>query len=140
MNARTFLLPTLLLAACSQSDAVGDKASETALGTGTGGGPSANVTPAYLKGDWCYSHVIAGDERSDEMMTYAFSEGGTLLYQVNPTTPVEMPGSYTIVDGHLKIMPTLKFFDFTVESIDPDAMVLKMAYGLTFWERGACKQ
>ena len=72
------------------------------------------------------------------MMSYIFSDDGTLLYQGNPETEIEKPGTYTIENGHLKIMPTLRFFDFTIESIDPDEMVLKMAYGLAFWERGTC--
>jgi hypothetical protein len=135
MNARIFILPILLLAAC---DETGDSASDSAPSAGADTGLSAKLTPAYLKGDWCYSHNVISEERSDEGMTYAFSDDGTLLYQTNPNTAVENPGSYTIDNGHLKILPTLRFFDFTAESIDPDGMVLRMAYGLAVWKRGSC--
>ncbi len=125
-----------LLAACGQSDA--ESGQDPSPASGPDDALSAQLTPAYLKGEWCFSHIIAGGERSDEMMAYEFSDDGTVMYQVNPATPVENPGSYTIDNGHLKILPTLRFFDFTAETIEPDAMVLKMAYGLAYWQRGSC--
>ncbi len=142
MILRALPLTFLLLAACGASDpdvtqsppAVADSASAMADGAPA---VSSELTPAYLDGSWCYSHHIVGGERSDEMMTYIFSTDGSLLYQVNSTTPVENPGTYTIDNGHLKISPTLRFFDFTVDTIEPDAMVLK-GMGQSFWRRGAC--
>ncbi|MGB5778955.1 hypothetical protein [Allopontixanthobacter sediminis] len=136
MISRAIFPSALLLAACGQGGAEGgEQASPVSLAEGD---TAAALTPAYLQGGWCYSHNVMGDERSDEMMSYIFSDDGTLLYQVNPETEIEKPGTYTIEEGHLKIIPTLRFFDFTIESIDPDAMVLKMAYGLAYWERGTC--
>lgn len=136
MISRAIFPAVLLLVACSQGDA---ESGEQALSVSSPDSDVASqLTPAYLKGAWCHSHNVMGDERSDEAMSYVFSDDGTLLYQVNPTTQIEKPGTYTIENGHLKIMPTLRFIDFTVESIDPDAMVLKMAYGLAFWNRGTC--
>ncbi len=126
----------LLLAACGQSGAEGNPAAAPASGPESA--LSAKLTPSYLKGEWCYSHNVIQNEDNEEMMSYIFSDDGTLLYQNNPTTEVDNPGSYTIENGHLKIMPTLRFFDFTVESIEPDQMVLKMAYGLAVWKRGSC--
>lgn len=136
MILRTCLPAVLLLAACGQNDA--ESGQEAQPASGPDSDLAAKLTPAYLKGDWCYSHNVIQDERNDEMMSYVFSDDGTLLYQVNQTTAVEKPGSYTIENGHLKIMPTLRFFDFTAESIEPDTMVLKMAYGLAVWKRGSC--
>jgi hypothetical protein len=125
----------LLLAACGQNGAEGNPA---APASGPESALSAKLTPSYLKGEWCYSHNVIQNEDNEEMMSYVFSDDGTLLYQNNPNTEVEKPGTYTIENGHLKIMPTLRFFDFTVESIEPDEMVLKMAYGLAVWKRGSC--
>ncbi len=136
MISRAIFPAVLLLSACGQGGAEGGEQASPVSQAATG--VTAALTPAYLQGGWCYSHNVMGDERSDEMMSYIFSDDGTLLYQVNPETEIEKPGTYTIEEGHLKIMPTLRFFDFTVESIDPDAMVLKMAYGLAYWERGTC--
>ena len=99
---------------------------------------SGQLTAAYLEGSWCYSHFIADGERSEEMMDYVFSVDGSLLYQTNARTAVDKPGSYTIRDGHLKLVPTMRFMDLVVVTIERDAMVLKMANGQAFWQRGAC--
>lgn len=138
MTLRALPLAFLLLTACGSNDTDG-KQSAPAVAKSDQTSVSDKLTPAYLDGTWCYSHHIVGGERSDEMMTYIFSADGSLLYQVNPTTDVDKPGSYTIDNGHLKISPTLRFFDFTVESIEPDAMVLK-GMGQSFWRRGACSE
>ena len=137
MILRALPLAFLLLTACGSSD-TDDKQSTPATAK-TAPAASGALTPAYLEGTWCYSHHIVGGERSDEMMTYIFSADGSLLYQDNSSTPVENPGSYTIDNGHLKISPTLRFFDFTAETIEPDAMVLK-GMGKSFWQRGACSE
>ena len=135
MILRALPLALLLLTACGSSD-TNDKQS-TPAASKTDYAASDKLTPAYLAGTWCYTHHVTGGERSDENMTYIFSADGSLLYQVNPTTDVDKPGSYTIDSGHLKISPTLRFFDFTVETIEPDAMVLK-GMGQSYWQRGAC--
>lgn len=136
MHRRILLLTTLFVGACGQGDGA---AAPGASAEGPDSASSGKLTPAYLSGDWCYSHNVISDERSDEGLSYRFAADGSLLYQVNQSTPVEKPGSYTIEEGHLKISPTLRFFDFTVESIDPESMVLRMTYGLAFWKRGSCR-
>ncbi len=80
-----------------------------------------------------------GDERSDEMLSYIFSQDGTLLYQNNPTTEIDRPGTYVIEGRNLKIKPTLAFFNMELESMSQDEFILKMAYGKMYWSRGACK-
>lgn len=138
MILRALPLAFLLLTACGSSD-TDDKQSTPTVSQTDQAAVSGELTPAYLAGTWCYSHHITGGERSDENMTYIFSADGSLLYQDNSTTPVEKPGSFTIDNGHLKISPTLRFFDFTAETIGPDAMVLK-GMGQSFWRRGACSE
>ncbi len=154
MISRAFALMLVFLAACgsgNNTEALSAKAVDgvestsaadiTRSGTdaeATGENVPDQLTGAYLEGSWCYSHFIVDDERSDEMMDYVFSADGSLLYQTNSETAVDKPGSYTIRDGHLKLVPTMRFIDLVVVTIESDAMVLKMANGQAFWRRGAC--
>ena len=140
MILRTLPLAFLLLTASGSSDANGVQNASAVSPTGPQQAAASKLTAAYLEGAWCYTHHVAGNERSDENLSYVFSTDGSLLYQVNSTTSIDKPGSYTIKNGHLKIIPTLRFFDFTVDTLEPDAMVLKMAYGKAHWRRGACPE
>lgn len=139
MKFRTALLLPLLLSACGQSE---DQAASSA-GIWNAAGASevavAGLTPAHLEGPWCYSHNMISDERSDEMLGFVFAQDGTLLYQTNSATEIEKPGSYVIDGSSIKIKPTLAFFNMQLESLSKDEMVFKMAYGLMYWTRGACK-
>lgn len=129
----------LLLAACGQAGDAGSKSAETLAAAKPDAPQAAGLTPAYLEGQWCHTHNIMGDERSDEMLGYIFSPDGTLLYQTNSSTEIEKPGSYIIDGKNIKIKPTLAFFNMELESKSQDAFVLKMAYGEMYWSRGACK-
>lgn len=133
MTLRMLPLALLMLAACGSTDADGAQSAASQS-------VSSKLTAGYLEGSWCYTHHVAGGERSDDKINYVFSANGSLLYQVNPTTAINKPGTYTIENGHLRIIPTLRFFDFTVEAIEPDAMVLKMPMGKAYWQRGACSE
>ena len=97
MLSRTIIVPAvLLLAACGQNGAEGNPA---APASGPESALSAKLTPSYLKGKWCYSHNVIQNEDNEEMMSYVFSDDGTLLYQNNRNTEVEKPGTYTIENG-----------------------------------------
>ncbi|MGB5483714.1 hypothetical protein [Parasphingorhabdus sp.] len=137
MKFRAALILPLLLSACGQSEEQGATSAENGEETSTA--QVAGLTPAYLEGQWCYTHSLIGDERSDEMLSYIFAQDGTLLYQNNPSTEIEKPGTYAIDGGSIKIEPTLAFFNMQLESLSQDEMVFKMAYGLMHWSRGACK-
>ena len=139
MKFRTFLLLPLLLSACGQAEDQGATAASTGAEAAAPATQAAGLTPAHLEGQWCYSHILIGDERSDEMINYIFSQDGTLLYQTNSSTGIDNPGSYVIDGSSIKITPTLASFDMQLESLSQDAMVFKMAYGLMHWSRGTCK-
>lgn len=138
MNLQMLPLALLLLTACGSSDTNGVQNTSALPPTGPQQAGASKLTAVYLEGAWCYTHHVAGKDRSDENLSYVFSTDGSLLYQVNSTASIDKPGRYTITNGHLKIIPTLRFFDFTVDTIEPDAMVLKMAYGKAYWHRGTC--
>ncbi len=139
MKFRTALLLPLILSACGQAEDQGATSAETVNAAGPESAQAADLTPAYLEGQWCYTHAIMGDERSDEMLSYIFSQDGTLLYQTNSSTEIEKPGTYVIDGNSIKIKPTLAFFNMQLESMSQDEMVFKMAYGQMHWSRGACK-
>ncbi|MFT5537784.1 MAG: hypothetical protein ACI9TB_001208 [Parasphingorhabdus sp.] len=139
MKFRSALTLSLLLSACGQADDPGSKSADTVAATKPGTTQSTGLSSAYLEGQWCHTHNIMGDERSDEMLSYIFSQDGTLLYQNNPTTEIDRPGTYVIEGRNLKIKPTLAFFNMELESMSQDEFILKMAYGKMYWSRGACK-
>jgi hypothetical protein len=139
MKFRTALILPLLLSACGQADDQGSNAAEADNGAGAEAAQAAGLTPAYLEGQWCFTHTLIGDERSDEMLSFIFSQDGTLLYQTNSSTEIEEPGNYVIDGNSIKIKPTLAFFNMELESMSQDQFILKMAYGQMYWSRGACK-
>jgi hypothetical protein len=139
MKFRTALILPLLLSACGQADDQGSNAAEADNGAGAEAAQAAGLTPAYLEGQWCFTHTLIGDERSDEMLSFIFSQDGTLLYQTNSSTGIEEPGNYVIDGNSIKIKPTLAFFNMELESMSQDQFILKMAYGQMYWSRGACK-
>tara|TARA_R110002124_G_scaffold49088_1_gene144349 strand:+ start:716 stop:1147 length:432 start_codon:yes stop_codon:yes gene_type:complete len=139
MKLRFALTLSLLLSSCGQADEAGSEPANLVAAATPDMAQAAGLTPAYLEGQWCHTHDIVGDERSDEMLSFIFSPGGTLLYQTNSTTEVENPGTYVIDGRNIKIKPTLAFFNMELESMSQDDFILKMAYGKMHWSRGACK-
>jgi hypothetical protein len=139
MKLRYALTLSLLLSACGQTGDPGSKSADTVAAATPDMAQAAGLTPAYLEGQWCHTHNIMGDERSDEMLSFIFSPDGTLLYQTNPSTEIDKPGSYVIDGNSIKIKPTLAFFNMELEGMSQDAFILKMAYGQMYWSRGACK-
>tara|TARA_R110000824_G_scaffold52543_10_gene145633 strand:+ start:2604 stop:3035 length:432 start_codon:yes stop_codon:yes gene_type:complete len=138
MKFRTALVLPVLLAACSQAEDKGATSAEAVDSAGAETAQAAGLTPAYLEGQWCFSHLIISGERSDERINYIFSPDGTLLYQTNSATEIEQPGSYVIDANSIKIKPTLAFMDMQLESLSQDLLVFKTPYGEMYWARGAC--
>ena len=138
MKFRSALLLPLLLSACGQSE--DQAASSTGIWNGAGASEVevAGLTPAYLEGQWCFSHLLIDGERTDEQINYIFSPDGTLLYQTNSSTEIEEPGTYVIDGNRIKIKPTLAFMDMQLESLSQDLLIFKTPYGQMFWPRGVC--
>ena len=101
-------------------------------------GSVAALSPETLAGAWCYSHYSAGGERGEVSGTYLFHPDGSLLYQTNPSTPVDRPGRYSIDGDTLKIEPTLAFFTFKLKSEEPDRLVFSAMGAEHVFLRGAC--
>ncbi|MEH6757319.1 MAG: hypothetical protein V7676_07395 [Parasphingorhabdus sp.] len=135
MKFRALILLPLFLSACGQADGEGS----TSATVTSDAAQVAGVAPAFLEGQWCYSHFTAGEEKSVEMINYIFSKDGTLLYQTNPSTEIDETGSYVIKGDEIKIKPALAAFNTQFERMAADQFVLKMAYGQMYWYRGACK-
>lgn len=138
MKFRTALVLPMLLAACGQAEDKGATSAEAANSAGVESAQAAGLTPAYLEGQWCFSHLLIEGERTDEQINYIFSPDGTLLYQTNSSTEIEEPGTYVIDGNRIKIKPTLAFMDMQLESLSPDLLIFKTPYGQMFWPRGAC--
>ena len=103
MKLRFALTLSLLLSSCGQADEAGSEPANLVAAATPDMAQAAGLTPAYLEGQWCHTNDIVGDERSDEMLSFIFSPGGTLLYQTNSTTEVENPGTYVIDGRNIKI-------------------------------------
>lgn len=130
---------SFLLSACGQANDPGSESAEMMAAAKPETAQAPGFTPAYLEGQWCHTHNIMDNERSDEMLSYIFSQDGTLLYQNNPSTEVDRPGSYAIEGRNIKIKPTLAFFNMELQSMSRDEFILKMPYGEMHWSRGGCR-
>jgi len=96
------------------------------------------LSPDYLAGPWCYSHYQAGDQREDQNINYVFNQDGTLLYQNNPSTPVEKPGTWSPDGDAISIKPTFMMFNFKLKSQTENQFVLD-AFGDHVFLRGECQ-
>lgn len=131
-------LPLMLaMAGCSEGagNAVDDAEPQR---TAVGGSPG--ISAAYLAGPWCYLHYQAGKERSEEMIDYVFNEDGTLLYQNNPTTPVDRSGVWTFEDGELSVGPSLWVISTRVHSVERNRFVIGHEHVHAVFARGACQR
>lgn len=104
----------------------------------TGGSRAREVSAEYLAGPWCFLHYQAGDRRRDERIDYVFNEDGTLLYQNNPTTPVDRPGVWKLEDGGLSIGPSLWSVTTEIHSVEDGRLVLGNDSIQLVLARGAC--
>lgn len=60
------------------------------------------LTPAYLAGPWCFTHVQFPNERSDENIQYRFNPDGTFATQNAPGSKLQPGFSYSYKpDGRL---------------------------------------
>ncbi|OCC24929.1 hypothetical protein MB02_05635 [Croceicoccus estronivorus] len=131
-----------LTAACSgsnePSDTAGEQTSDTATEMASANDGLA-VTPDYLAGEWCYERFEAGDDVSNEQITYNFAADGTLKYQNNSSSPVDKDGSYAFTDGVLVIKPAFSMFKLKPATLGDKEMVFEAMGGRFIWSRGACQ-
>lgn len=123
------------MAGCSGSPDTADDAAP-AQASADAGAPA--ITPEYLGGEWCYLRFEAGNEVSEENITYNFAADGTLKYQTNSSTPVDQDGSYEFKDGVLKVSPALAMFKLKPEQLGDGEMTFSAMGGKFVWSRGAC--
>jgi len=94
------------------------------------------LSPEYLQGDWCFTHVEFPDERSKENINYHFELDGTYSAQQSKNRGLQPGWKYTFLpDGKFKL--SLPRFTTSVVSVEPAEFVLH-AFGDIHFRRGAC--
>lgn len=95
------------------------------------------LTPAYLAGEWCFTHVQFPKERAEENIRYRFDPDGTFATQNTPSSKMQ-PGFFYLYkpEGKIKLATYAGFPK--VRSVKPDAFVL-FSNGEMHFQRGACK-
>lgn len=112
-------------------------------GSASPGIASPKISARYLSGPWCHLYTeVAGlydeaGERSEERIDHVFREDGTLLYQINPRTPVDQKGTWELDGETLSIGPTIWMIAMDLHSVDKDSFVLGNFTHVVF-KRGAC--
>ncbi len=95
------------------------------------------LTPAYLLGDWCQTHIQFPKERSEENTPYRWDPDGT--YATRGSQQGDMKAGYVYLykpEGKIKLATIAGFFK--VKSVQPDAFVLQV-FGDMHFQRGPCK-
>lgn len=108
-----------------------------AKGPGTPTAEHLGLTPAYLAGEWCNTHVQFPNERAEENIRYRFDPDGTFATQNTPSSKMR-PGFLYLYkpEGKIKLATYAGFPK--VRSVKPDAFVL-YSNGELHFQRGACK-
>ncbi len=94
------------------------------------------LTPAYLQGDWCNTHIQFPNTRSPENRNYRFAADGSFAAQPDPASEMK-PGLVYRYRPQGKIgMDNLLY---QVKSVQPGDFVLHIAVNDLHFHRGACK-
>lgn len=126
--ARASVIMSALLVVAS-AHAKGDPGTPTAEHLG--------LTPAYLQGDWCQTHIQFPKERTEENTPYRWDPDGT--YATRGSEHGDMKSGYFYLykpEGKIKLATIAGFFK--VKSVKPDAFVLDV-FGDMHFRRGPCK-
>ena len=95
------------------------------------------LTPTYLAGDWCNTHMQFPKERVEENTPYRWDADGT--YASKGSKQGDMKSGYFYLykpSGQIKLATVAGFFK--VKSVKPDAFVLHL-FGDMHFQRGPCK-
>lgn len=94
------------------------------------------LTPAYLEGDWCNTHIQFPDTRSPENRLYQFDTDGSFAEQTDPASEMKPDLVY-------RYRPTGKIgvdnLLYQVKAVQPDHFVLHIAVNDLHFRRGTCK-
>lgn len=101
------------------------------------GTAAPGISAGYLAGPWCYLYFEGLGERTDERIDYVFNEDGTLLYQDNPDTPLDRPGTWKLDGDALSILPDLAMAT-EIKSARDDRLVLGFGAMRAVFARGSC--
>ncbi len=94
------------------------------------------LTPAYLEGDWCSTHIQFPNTRSTENRNHRFSADGSFAAQTDPKSEMKPGLVYRYrPDGKIGMDSLL----YQVKSVQPDDFVLRIAVNDLHFHRGACK-
>ncbi|QCB47834.1 hypothetical protein [Hydrogenophaga sp. PAMC20947] len=95
------------------------------------------LTPAYLQGEWCQTHIQFPKERTEENTPYRWDPDGTYATRGAATAPMQSGFFYLYKpEGKIKLATIAGFFK--VKSVKPDAFVLDV-FGDMHFRRGPCK-
>lgn len=138
-----YLAAMVLLSGCGESkDSVMDPAVSKAAKprmVAAATEPTAEhlgLTPAYLEGDWCNTHIQFPNTRSPENRNYRFAADGSFAAQTGPASEMK-PGLVYRYRPQGKIgMDSLLY---QVKSVQPDDFVLHIAVNDLHFHRGACQ-
>ena len=95
------------------------------------------LTPAYLQGDWCQTHIQFPKERAEENTPYRWDPDGTSATKGSKQGRMKAGYFYFYKpEGKIKLATIAGFFK--VKSVEPDAFVLSV-FGDMHFQRGSCK-
>jgi hypothetical protein len=95
------------------------------------------LTPAYLQGDWCQTHIQFPKERAEENTHYRWDPDGTYATRGAPTARMQSGFFYLYKpEGKIKLATMAGFLK--VKSVKPDGFVLHL-FGDWHFARGVCQ-
>ena len=97
------------------------------------------LTPAYLTGNWCNTHIQFPNVRSVENIGYRFSPDGTFTAQTTPQSEMKSGFLYDYETEGKVMLGTFPGMLLQVKSVEPDAFVLHVSSNDMHFRRGTCK-
>jgi hypothetical protein len=99
---------------------------------------ATDLATDYLRGPWCFTHSMSGNERIEENRNLIFNDDGTFSYQQSVNNQELTDGfTYEILPGKLKLRPIFPG-ELQVKSATAEELVLNYFVDVHF-RRGACQ-
>lgn len=96
------------------------------------------LTPAYLQGDWCFTHFQYPNQRATENTPFRWESDGTYTGIVHPAKDMKPGLVYRYKPDGKVTLAYLPGMLLKVQSVKPDAFVLYV-HGELHFRRGPCK-